>query len=193
VTNPVGRARSALWIRIALGTLTVGVGSAALVWPEVTVRVVGILFGLNLVLTGFVRAVLIMLMPAYPVRYRITAVVLGSLTAALGMWCLLNATASAALLLLAVGIGWLFTGATDLVLGAPGDPDRLRGWRLGVGTVTVLAAFAVMVWRSLTVDNFVTIGALFLVVIGVAEAFAGLLDLQRHHRPVPTADPAAQP
>jgi uncharacterized membrane protein HdeD (DUF308 family) len=193
MTFPVDRVRSGLWIRLTLSIVPVGVGAAALVWPDVTVRVVGILFGLNLALTGFVRAALIMLMPAYPVPYRITAVCLGCLTAAVGVWCLLNVTASAILLVLAVGIGWLFAGTTDLVLGMAGDRDLLRGWRLGIGTAVVLASIAVMAWRSLTVDSFVAIGAAFLIVIGMAEALAGLLEHRRHSRLVVAADPADQP
>lgn len=176
---PLDRVHAELWLRLALGTLTIAIGAAALAWPDVTIRIVGVLFGLSLVTTGLVRVALIPFAVAYPVPYRITAVVLGGLTAALGVVCLRHVTASAALLVLTVGIGWLLGGLTDLMLGTAGDRDLLRGWRLGIGTAAVLAAVAVLVWRSLTLDSFVVLGALFFLIIGTAEVAAGLAELRR--------------
>jgi len=172
--------RSGLWLRLALGVLTIGVAVAALAWPAVTVRVVGILFGVNLLITGLVRAGLSLVLTAYPVPYRVIAVVFGVLTAALGVLCLRHVGASAVLLVLVVGTGWLLDGVTELALGLAAGRDPLQGWRLGIGVAAVLASVAVLVWPVLTLDAFVGIAAVFFVVIGSAEIAVALAALRRH-------------
>jgi hypothetical protein len=57
-------------VRLVLGIVAIVVGVAASAWPTATVRVVGLLFGLNLVVTGAVRTVLLVFAPGYPLLYR---------------------------------------------------------------------------------------------------------------------------
>lgn len=176
---PAGATGPEPWLRLGLGVLTIGIAVAALAWPAATVRVVGILFGVNLLITGLVRAGLMLVVAAYPVPYRVIAALFGVLTAALGVLCLRNVGASAVLLVLIVGIGWLLDGVTELALGLAGGRDPLRGWRFGIGVAAVLASVAVMLWPVLSLDSFVAIAAVFFVVIGAAEIAAAVSALRR--------------
>lgn len=65
------------WLSTVLGLITVAVGVAALAWPDATIRVVGLLFGLSLLVTGVVRAGLCLVVSWYPVLYRVLGVVFG--------------------------------------------------------------------------------------------------------------------
>jgi uncharacterized membrane protein HdeD (DUF308 family) len=180
VDHPSGQERPWLWLRFALGALTIAVSVAALTWPEPTVRVIGVLFGVNLIIIGLVRAVLSLVATMYPVLYRIAAVVLGVLTAVLGVICLRHLVASAVLLILVVGIGWLLDGVPALAAGIVREKDPMRGWRFGIGTAAILTAVGVFIWPALSLDNFVAITAVFFVAIGTAEAVAALATLCGH-------------
>jgi uncharacterized membrane protein HdeD (DUF308 family) len=180
--------RRLVWVRGALGASTVGVGVAALAWPGPTVRVIGVLFGLNLVITGVVRAVVILVTTLHPVRYRVLAAIFGVATAVFGVLCLRHAVASAVLLTLVVGFGWPLEGVPALTLGVAARNDPVNGWRLGIGVAAILTAVGVFLWPALSVDDVVAIAAGFFVVIGTVEAVAAIAELRAHRSAAASAD-----
>jgi uncharacterized membrane protein HdeD (DUF308 family) len=158
------------WLKLLAGLAAIAVGVAAFAWPEATVRVVGFLFGLHLLVTGTVRALVLPFLPEYPGLYRVLGTALGVLTAVVGVICLLNLVGSAVLLVLVIGIGWLLDGLMELFLGlSRGTADADRGWRIAAGLAYVLAALAVLAWPKLSLSTFLAVGALFLIIVGVAQ------------------------
>jgi uncharacterized membrane protein HdeD (DUF308 family) len=160
----------------ALGLIPIGLGLAALAWPEPTLRVAGALFAANLIVTGLVRAALSLLIAMYPKPYRVWAAILGVLTAALGIACLYDLAVSALLLALIVGIGWLFDSPAD-----PLGGGHLGGWRFGIGLAAIPAAAAVLVWPVPGVANFVTFAAIFFITMGTIETTAAITALRPSH------------
>lgn len=169
------------WLRLLLGLVAIGVGIAAFAWPSATVRVVGFLFGLNLLLTGSIRAVLWLLLSGYPVLYRVLGVIFGVLTAIVGIVCLRNVTGSAILLVLIVGIGWLLDGLVELFLGLGGLGEPGRGWRVAASVAYLLAAIAVLVWPELSLATFLTVGAIILIVLGCTHVVGAVASLRTGH------------
>jgi uncharacterized membrane protein HdeD (DUF308 family) len=55
-------------LRLAADVCAVGAGVAALVWPSMTVHVVRLLFGLDLIVIGAARTALLIFLSGYPVR-----------------------------------------------------------------------------------------------------------------------------
>jgi uncharacterized membrane protein HdeD (DUF308 family) len=157
------------WLSGLLGVAAIAVGVAALTWPGATLRVAGFLFGLNLLITGLVRAVLCLVVSGYPVLYRVLGVVFGVLTAVVGAICLRNVFASAVLLMVFVAIGWLFDGMVEIAVALAGADDPLRRWRITAGVFYVVAAVLVLVWPALSLKTFLSVGAVALMVIGVAQ------------------------
>jgi uncharacterized membrane protein HdeD (DUF308 family) len=92
-----------------------------------------------------------------------------------------------------VGIGWILGGITDLAFGAVAEGDPLRGWRFGIGVAAVLAAIAVLVWPALTLASFVTIAAIFFVVISTAEISVACWGLRRRRDVTLAAADGVQP
>ena len=172
-------------LRLALGLLPVGFGLAVLAGPEPALSIAGALFGINLVVTGLARATLSLFATMYPTSYRVTAVILGVLTAGLGVACLHNLPVAALLLALVVGIGWLF-GSPAQLFGGAGDDDPLAGWRFGIGLAAIPAAGAVLIWPVPSVANFVDFAAVFFVTIGIVETVKAAASF----RPVGAAPPA---
>src|SRR4051812_30347680 len=76
------------WLRLFLGVFAIALGGAACAWPEATLQVVAVLFGLHLVVTGFLRAGLSLFLTTSPVFYRLLSVVFGVLTGLIGILCL---------------------------------------------------------------------------------------------------------
>jgi uncharacterized membrane protein HdeD (DUF308 family) len=157
------------WLSGLLGVAAIAVGVAALTWPGATLRVAGFLFGLNLLVTGLVRAVLCLVVSGYPVLYRLLGVVFGVLTAVVGVICLRNVFASAVLLMVFVAIGWIFDGVVEIAVALAGADDPLRRWRITAGVLYLAAAVVVLVWPALSLKTFLSVGAVALIVIGVAQ------------------------
>ena len=91
------------------------------------------------------------------------------LAATVGIICLRNAFASAVVLVLFVAIGWLLDGIIEIAAGVTGTDDPMRAWRIAVGVMYVLTAVIVLVWPALSLQTFLAVGAVALIVIGVAQ------------------------
>lgn len=169
------------WLHLLVGVLAIAVGAAAFVWPSATIRVIGLLFGLHLLVTGLVRAGLLLFAPGYPPMHRVLGVVLGALTAIVGILCLLNLTTSLVVLLVFVAIGWLLDGLVQIFVAVRGPEDG-GGLRIATGVLLVLGAVAILVWPRLGLATFVAIGGtvvLFTGIVHVITAVAGLRAARR--------------
>lgn len=167
------------WLRLVAGIVTVAIGVAAFVWPHATVHVVGLLFGLNLLVTGVIRAGVLLFAPGYPLLPRILGVAFGILTAIVGILCLRNITGSVRLLLIIVAIGWLLDGLVEIVLAVGGPSQAGAGWRIGVGLVTVLGAIALLVWPVAGITAAVFLGASVLIIVGISTTVSAVVGLGR--------------
>jgi uncharacterized membrane protein HdeD (DUF308 family) len=178
------------WLRLLVGVATAGAGVAAIAWPETTVRVVGLLFGLNLLVTGAVRVGLCLVVAGYPAAYRVLGVIFGVLTVVVGLVCVRNVIGSAILLVLIVAIGWLLDGVLELIGGLGGRGDPGRAWRIAAGALSVVAAVAVLVWPELTLATFVAVGAIVLIVAGIVQIAGAVGSLRSPgHRVRPAGNP----
>jgi uncharacterized membrane protein HdeD (DUF308 family) len=162
------------WLRLFVGLLTIGLGAAAFAWPSATVRVIGLLFGLNLVVTGFIRAAQLTFVPGYPPLYRIVGTVLGVITGIVGLFCLGNLTGSVVLLLVIVAIGWLLDGLVEVFLAVGRRNEPGAGWRIGTGLIKILGAVALLVWPKIGLAAFITIGATVLVFVGIGTVISAV-------------------
>jgi uncharacterized membrane protein HdeD (DUF308 family) len=175
--------RTSGWLRILGGLVALAVGIAALAWPEETLRVVAFLFGLNLLLTGVIRGALSLFVPGYPGWYRALGVVFGALIAIIGLFCLRNLVGSLVLLVFLIGVGWLIEGLIELIhaIGARGEADpgeSGRGVRISAGVLSIAAALVVLIWPQLTLATFLAIGAILLIVAGIAQVAGGIAGLR---------------
>jgi uncharacterized membrane protein HdeD (DUF308 family) len=165
------------WLRLFLGILAIVVSVTVFAWPSATVHVVGFLFGLNLVVTGFIRAGLLLFLPGYSLLHRLLGIVFGVLTGMVGILCLRNITGSVALLLVIVAIGWLLDGLVELFSALGGRNEPGSGWRIGAGLAMIIGAIALLVWPEAGLATFIAIGATVLAFVGIIQvinAAAGL-------------------
>lgn len=168
-------------LRLAAGVFAVGAGAAALVRPSITVHVVGVLFGLNLIVIGVVRTALLVFLSGYPVWYRVAGIGFGIGTVVFGVVCLYHRVGAVVLLLLVVAFGWVVAGVMELFL-APGDGEEATAaWWIGTGLVLMLAAVAVVQWPRRGFALLVVIGAIVLIIIGLGQVIKAVNGLRAQH------------
>jgi uncharacterized membrane protein HdeD (DUF308 family) len=164
-------------LRIALGALSVVLGLAALLWPGVTLLVVAMLFGLQLIAAGLVRIVAAATLSALPRSWRAIAGVLGVLTVVAGVICFARPGTSLVVLAAVIAIGWLLDGASELV--SAFTVSRRATERIGLiafGLISVVAALVVFTSPGDSLVVLARIGGVILLLIGVVtllSVFAG--------------------
>jgi uncharacterized membrane protein HdeD (DUF308 family) len=167
-------------LRLVVGVVEIALGAAAFAWPEATVQVIAVLFGLHLTMSGFVRAGLALFPGPYPLLGRVLSVVFGVLTGLLGILCLRNLTGALTLLLVVVAIGWLLDGLAQIMTAVGGRSGEPGGARIAGGLIRVLGAITVLVWPTIGFGVFVFLGATVLAFAGIGTVISAIAGLRAH-------------
>ena len=125
-------ARGAWQAVLVIGLTAVVLGIVALVWPDATLAVLGIVFGLYLLISGILQ-----LVAAFGTHtetsLRVMAFISGAISIVLGLFCFRGALESVLLLAIWIGIAWIFRGIA-LLAAAASDPQMpARGWQIFAG------------------------------------------------------------
>jgi uncharacterized membrane protein HdeD (DUF308 family) len=158
---------------LGLGITAVVIGILVLVWPGRSVKVVGFLFGIYLVVTG-VLLLVNAFGPDLPGIARVFYVITGSLTLLVGLACFRDRLQSVVFLAIWIGVSWLITGVTRLVasLSAPGGTPG-RGLAGVSGTVIIIGGIVLMVAPIGSLVTLAVVSGCFLIVIGAVEILEG--------------------
>ncbi|SNY79216.1 Uncharacterized membrane protein HdeD, DUF308 family [Nocardia amikacinitolerans] len=169
VDGPVQTLAKSAWQAVLVtGVLTVIIGVLILVWPDKTLLVAGILFGIYLVISGVLQ-----LVAAFGATksagMRVLYFLSGVLSIIIGVFCFRDELASILLLGLWIGIGWLFRGVAMLVAAAsdPGMPGR--GWQGFFGVITAIAGVVLIIWPVSSVATLTLVAGIWLIVLGIME------------------------
>lgn len=165
-----------LWrAALAWGLVAVGLGAAALLWPTITVVAAAILFGVYLLVSGVTQVV-----AAFGLEVsggsRILLFISGVISVILAVLAFRYFRDGYGVWLLAIwiGIGFIFSGASDVVIGVSYRDLPARGWQIVSGVVSVAAGAVMLAWP---IDSIVTLAMVvgaFLVVIGVMQIVKAL-------------------
>jgi uncharacterized membrane protein HdeD (DUF308 family) len=161
------------WLPLALGVVDVVLGAVVLAWPEATIGVLAVLFGIQLFVAGVVRVARAILAREAGVGARAASAAVGVLFLFVGLLCLQNVMQTARVLVLLLGLTWLIGGILDLV-GVLGDgpPSRWTGqtgWELAVGVVAVVAGVTVLAFPEASVRTLALLLGIWLLVLGAAS------------------------
>ena len=169
--------RGFLWM-IALGIASIALGIIVMAWPSQTLRVVGILFGVYLLIFGVIE-IMLAFTPEVRTSVRFLNVLTGALSILLGLICFRGALESILLLALWIGFGWLITGVARAV-GASSAPDLpYRGWQIFGGILIAIAGIIVIVSPISSIFTLAILAGIWLIVLGVWQIFEALV---LHHR-----------
>ncbi|MFX0577201.1 HdeD family acid-resistance protein [Nocardia nepalensis] len=161
-------ARSAWQTVLVTGLLAVTLGVMILVWPSVTVVAAGIIFGIYLVVSGFLQLLAAFGAPA-STGIRVLAFISGVLSIIIGVFCFRDELASIMLLGLWIGIGWLFRGIA-LLMAAISEPALPgRAWQGLFGVITAIGGVVLIAWPVRSVATLALVAGWWLIILGVVE------------------------
>jgi uncharacterized membrane protein HdeD (DUF308 family) len=164
--------RGWLWL-LGLGIAAVVVGVIVLVWPHQTVRVVGVLFGIYLLVSGIFEIILAFA-PDEPGSFRFLSVITGVFSILLGLISFRGAAESILLLALWIGFSWLITGITRAVAAGSTPYMPYRGWQIFGGIVLAIGGIVIIVSPLHSVLALAVLSGIWLIIIGgwqIVEAF----------------------
>ncbi|WP_454196476.1 HdeD family acid-resistance protein [Nocardia sp. Marseille-Q1738] len=161
-------ARRAWQTVLVTGILAVILGVLILVWPDITLLAAGIIFGVYLVVTGFMQLLAAFGAPA-STGLRVMSFIVGVLSIVIGVFCFRDELASLLLLGLWIGIGWLFRGIA-LLMAAISEPALPgRWWQVFFGLLTAIAGVVLIIWPVRSVATLAVLAGVWLIVLGVME------------------------
>lgn len=170
-------ARTTSILIIVSGVSALIFGILILVWPQTTLLVVAVLFGLQLLIAGIVRIVSGAIDTSAEGWHRGLSITLGVLIVLAGIFCLRNPALSLLTIIVIVAVGWLVDGVINIVLGAQNPPgDRLG--RILMGIVFLIGAILLLAFPSSALLTFVLLGGWILIAFGIVILIAGILGLR---------------
>ncbi|MET8623991.1 DUF308 domain-containing protein [Kitasatospora sp. NPDC004669] len=174
VQGPLGMLARAAWqVLLAAGAASLALGIVVFAWPRETLLVVGVLFGLYLLLIGIVQLVAAFGTHA-TTAMRVLAFISGAICVLLGLLCFRSAAQSLLLLALWIGIGWLFRGITQLAAAISDPLMPARGWQAFAGVANTLAGVLLMVWPVGSITALTVLAGCWLLILGVVEIATAL-------------------
>ncbi|MEU4100735.1 HdeD family acid-resistance protein [Streptomyces tanashiensis] len=173
--GPLGMLAGFAWQALLVaGLVSLVLGVLVLAWPEATLTVVGVLFGLYLLFSGVVQLVAAFGTHA-TTALRVMAFISGALSILLGLFCFRGATQSILLLALWIGIGWLFRGMMQTVAAASDPAMPARGWQIFLGIVSALAGIVLIVSPLESAAVLTVLGGIWLLVVGATEIITAFM------------------
>jgi len=151
-----------------LGIAVAGIllGVMALIWQDATLVILGVIFGVYLIVSGVIRIVSAMISRHIGVGHRWLVGLLGVIILAAGILCIADPLQSILLLAFVIGIGWIAAGIIDLI--GAGVRAIFPRW-VGVisGLFSILAGLTMLAVPLLTLRTFVIFGAVLLIAISL--------------------------
>lgn len=155
---------------VALGVLSIVLGVLVLVWPGVTLLVVAIVFGLQLIVAGALRISTSRMLPSDPGWLRPVSLALGALSIVAGVICLFRPGTSLLVVAIVIAAGWLSEGVAALAQGLrSGRSASARTFLIASGVVSVLGGLVVAIFPGSSLVLLARLAGIMLVLIGVAE------------------------
>ncbi|MGK4585637.1 HdeD family acid-resistance protein [Kitasatospora sp. HPMI-4] len=181
---------NATWqVMLTAGVAAVALGVCVLVWPGATLFVVGVLFGVYLLISGVFQ-----LTAAFghhvPGHLRALHFVSGALFLLLGLICFRSAAETILLLALWIGFGWLLRGVmlTAAAISTPAIPAR--GWQIFLGVLTTIAGIVLIVSPFRSIAALTLVAGIWLIVLGLMEIIHAI-QLRSRMRKLTSGAPSA--
>jgi uncharacterized membrane protein HdeD (DUF308 family) len=179
---------------LTYGLVTIGLGLVLVLWPEQTLKVLAILIGIQLVITGIFRLVLAVASRHVDGSTRAIAGMFGAFALVLGLLCLRSPLQTVLVIGMILGVWWLAAGVTDIVGALRSRESHRRGWDLALGVLSVLAGGFLLVNPEVSLGVLVIVVAVWMFSYGfIAVAAAVMLRREEKRTSAAPVSAAAQP
>jgi uncharacterized membrane protein HdeD (DUF308 family) len=152
------------------GVLTEILGAVLLAWPGISILVAAILFGVYLLVSGFVQVIF-----AFSLHVsaggRMLLFISGTASLILAVLAVRHFGQGFTVLLLAIwiAVGFIFRGVATTIwaISEPGVPGR--GWNIFFGVISLIAGIVVLAFPFDSIVTLALVAGFWLIVIGVME------------------------
>jgi uncharacterized membrane protein HdeD (DUF308 family) len=162
----IGRAWG--WV-LLFGFGTILLGIVVLVWPDKTIVVVAVLFGIQLILAGIFRFVSALAIDDAPGGTRVLLALLGVLSFIVGIYALRHVNVTIAALALVLGIFWIVNGVIELFTAIGHREMPGRGWTIILSLLSVVAGIVVLAYPDISLQALAVVLGIWLVALGIIE------------------------
>jgi uncharacterized membrane protein HdeD (DUF308 family) len=169
--NPLRMLGQVAWQALmVLGLAAIAIGVCAVVWPGRTLLVIGVLFGIYLIISG-VMEIIAAFGDHISGGMRVLNVIVGALSILLGLFCFRNSLHNSVLLLsLWIGIGFLMWGIATIASAAAAPSGVAgRGWAFFAGFMTMLGGIIIISWPIGSIFTLAVFTGIWLIVVGLIE------------------------
>lgn len=160
------------WLAIAGAGASVVLGVIMLAWPNATLFVGAVLFGVWLLVHGILNIVNAITDRVGDTAARALTAVIGVLFIIAGVFCLRHVLLSLLAIATVIGVTWLIGGIMGLVNAFSGH--HAPGARIIVavlGGITALGGLVVLVWPGPSLATLVALTGIWLIVVGLMQLF----------------------
>ena len=159
---------------LSIGISAVLLGAIVLAWPGATLVVLGVIFGIYLVLSGALEIAAAFGSHIEEPSVRVLAFISGALSITLGVFCFRSAFESILLLAVWIGVAWVFRGIARITAAASAPVMPARSWQLFAGVIGTLAGLVVMASPFSSIGVLTIFAGVWLVVTGISEIISAL-------------------
>ncbi len=152
------------WMFAVLGVICVATGIAAIVWPDITLLALGIIFGIYLLIAALIEIIDAIFGPP---GGRAISAILGIVALIAGVICIRRPGESLLAIVIVVGVYLIAEGVIRVVRAF--DVGDGRGWAIALGLLDAVVGIVILAWPGL---GLVTLAILFAVTMLVRGIFA---------------------
>jgi uncharacterized membrane protein HdeD (DUF308 family) len=158
------------WVwALAFGLVTLLIGIAALAWPNRTLLVVAVLFGIQLIVMGMFQFARAIASDDLTGATRALLALLGLLSLIIGLYAVRHILLTLVALALLLGIFWIVSGAMELFVALSHRQMSHRGWNALMGFISTLAGIVVLVYPGISLLTLAIVLSVWLIVFGVMQ------------------------
>jgi uncharacterized membrane protein HdeD (DUF308 family) len=168
---------SKLWkFAMVWGVLSVALGALILAWPGTSILVASTLFGVYLLVSGFVGVAMAFTLPE-SAGMRVMLFISGVLSVILAVLCLRNFGDPYPVLLLSIwiGVSFIVQGFAIVAVAISYKALPSRGWYGVLGVLSVIAGAVVVAWPWDSIVVLTLYAGIFLVVMGIVQIVQGFV------------------
>jgi uncharacterized membrane protein HdeD (DUF308 family) len=175
---PVHKIGRNWWLPVLSGIVSVAVGIIAIAYPDITLRVLGIIFGINILLVGGI-ALLMAFDTNSDTTHSVMRLIVGFIAVIAGLTLLVRPGASVAAVLIVISFWLIVVGVADLLRGITIREGRWTSIVLGV--IGIAAGVVLVADPDIGITTIALIAGIVFIVRGLAEVVYGF-DLRRAAR-----------
>jgi uncharacterized membrane protein HdeD (DUF308 family) len=168
---------SKLWkFAMTWGALSAVLGVLILAWPGTSILVASTLFGVYLLVSGFVGVAMAFTLPE-SAGMRVMLFISGVLSVILAVLCLRNFGDPYPVLLLSIwiGVSFIVQGFAIVAVAISYKALPSRGWYGVLGVLSVIAGAVVVAWPWDSIVVLTLYAGIFLVVMGIVQIVQGFV------------------